>query len=93
MLLEKRFFAQWGASGKWRHIPGLLYDCAEQSSHLMFVMFPITAYVTVSPAAYLTAQNRHFAEQQPPPPQNAAILWLFAHKLDIQNASFEMCNV
>lgn len=64
-LLERCFFAQWGASGKWRHIPGLLCDCAEQSSHLMF---PITAYVTVSPAAYLTAQNRHFALSPPPHP-------------------------
>lgn len=44
-----------GALVKWRHIPRLLYDCTEQSSH---IMFPMTAYITAYPQPCIIADYR-----------------------------------
>ncbi len=52
---KRSVFAPQGASVKWHHIPWLLYDRAEQSSHLMF---PMVAYITADPPPCFTAGNR-----------------------------------
>lgn len=50
-VIREAFFAQQGASGKWRRLPRL------QSSHLMF---PITAPIAARQASCLTAMDGPF---------------------------------
>lgn len=52
---KRTVFALRGALVKWHHIPRLLYDCAEQSSR---IMFPMTAYITAYPQPCIIADYR-----------------------------------